>query len=147
LVPSERVIVVSMLAVAPPDAVGAALVVNGGQNVAHAPVHEDFVAVSEANMYSDLPEASVRNVPWGPLWVSTDTALVAPAGADVLGVPDELDEPPLDLAELLHAAASTAAATTALPSDSTRSGRTPIVIISFVIWGPRGGSPHQMTSL
>jgi hypothetical protein len=51
-VPSVRVNVVSMVAAALPPAVGAPVLVNGGQVVAQALVQADLVLVSSSNAYN-----------------------------------------------------------------------------------------------
>src|SRR6266567_3767319 len=91
-----------MLLVAPFDAVGVPLAVSGGQKVAHAPVQDDLVEVSEANMYSDMPDPLVRNVPIEPLCACTVLAPLPPPA-------DACELPPPAFVELLHAATSNAA--------------------------------------
>ena len=74
-----------------------------------------MVDVSEANIYSALPELSVKNVPIGPLWVSIVTPVPAPALVVLLLPPGLLAAlvvplPPPAFVELPQAATSTAAA-------------------------------------
>lgn len=107
--------VASMLLLARPDAVGVPVVVRGGQYVAQVPEHVDLDEVSDANMYRDLPEPSVRNVPIDPLCVSTLTA-APPDVAPPVPPPAELP----DFFELLQAAITS---TTAAISAATRHKR------------------------
>ena len=109
--PSERLMVPSMFDLASPLAVGCPDEVRGGHAAAHAPVHDDVDAVSDWNRYSVLPELSVRNVPFGPLCVSTmPEPLVVP-------VFEPLDEPAeLLLPELPQAAANTATIASGAPT-------------------------------
>jgi hypothetical protein len=75
--PSERVIVPSADALTPPDPVGAALLVSGGQMLAHAPEQLDFPLLSATHRYSARPAASVRYVPADPLAVLIEAPVAA----------------------------------------------------------------------
>ena len=81
MVPSDRVIVPSSLAFAPPDAVTVLVVVTGGQAPAHAPVHADMSPLSLAHRYTARPELVTRNVP------PDDVAVVMPVVLAPLALP------------------------------------------------------------
>jgi hypothetical protein len=61
--PSERFVIPTSDAFAPPLTLGLPLAINGGQNDAHCPVHELFGARSFANRYSVRPRESTRTCP------------------------------------------------------------------------------------
>lgn len=133
--PSERVIVPRSLPTAPPAAVGAEVVVSGGQAVAQAPEQLDLPLASATQMYSARPDAPVRYVPRDPFAVPMAAAPVAAvldppeaypleagegAAADELGL--ELELPP-------HAAT-----TSVTPISATLpAAREPILVPGFVI--------------
>jgi hypothetical protein len=58
--PSERVIVPKSPALTPPDAIGVATEISGGQAFVQAPEQLDFPLPSATHRYSALPEAPVR---------------------------------------------------------------------------------------
>ena len=107
--------VASRLLTAFPAAVGARVVINGGQYVAQLSEHVDFDRLSDANMYSALPEPSVRNVPIDPLSVATVAAADVPAF-----VPPPAEVP--DFVELLQAAITSTAAVISAPMRHNRTG-------------------------
>jgi hypothetical protein len=126
LVPSDRVIVPSSLAFAPPDAVTVPVVVTAGQAPAHAPVHADVSPVSLTHRYTARPELVVRNVPaddvavvmavvLAPLALPLAAGLLADdAGALLAGA--------LLLLPLEHAATSRAAPTAPPTPAASRAG-------------------------
>jgi hypothetical protein len=89
-VPSVRVNVVSMVAAALPPAVGAPVLVNGGQVVAQALVQADLVLVSSSNAYNARPDPSTRYTPTGPVVVATFAGPAADPDAAV--DPDPADD-------------------------------------------------------
>lgn len=123
--------VASMLLVTLPDAAGVPVVVSGGQYVAQVPEHVDLDEVSDANMYNDLPEPSVRKVPIGPLRVATTTA--APLDPPPAGPPE--------LVELLQPAmTSAAAAIDAAAQDNRASAGAGVVVTIVISFSPATGS-------
>jgi len=112
-------------------------VVTGGQAEAHAPEQADAFMASFANMYTERPDPSVRNVPADPVWVSI---VIAVAAADDAPAPPPYPPPyppPLPLTGLLlelllqAAAASSAAAsgTPSLTAAGSREANEPLIVI------------------
>jgi hypothetical protein len=66
LLPSDRVIVPKSDMFTPPEAVGVALAITGGQALAHAPEQLDVPFLSATHRYSARPELPTRYVPSGP---------------------------------------------------------------------------------
>ena len=76
--PSDRGVVPSNEAFAPPPAVGLPLARSGGHAVAHPPVHVLVVPVSFWNRYRVLPCESTRTLP-APVFATLTVAELPPA--------------------------------------------------------------------
>ena len=110
LVPSERVIVLMSLALALPLAVTVPVAVTGGQALAHAPEQADMFLPSFTHRYTARPDLSVRNAPVEPAVVLMTVPVVDALPLDEFAAGSAPAADPVVL-ELLHAAASSAAAT------------------------------------
>src|ERR1700749_4917192 len=98
------------LALTLPLALTAPVAVTGGQALAHAPEQADMFLPSFTQRYTARPDLSVRNAPLEPAVVLMTVPGVDAAALDEPAGGAELAADPL-LLELLHAAASSAAAT------------------------------------